>query len=183
VARRGTQRVLWTLLVFAAACDTRSPMYTHIDLLHELPRAFVQPVSAPRPVVDVVPGDVAGGPAMLTPSPLRLTWSLRFPERVALIGRVAVVGAVPGVPVPGVAVRAGISDGRTYEGLYRLQIDPEPLRSRPVWHPIEVDLSEYSGRKWSLFYQPSRMVWNVILNVDALPGGVAAWQGLSITAK
>ena len=146
-------------------------MQTHIDLLHELPRAFIQPVSAPRPAVDVVPGDPAAGVALLTPSPLRITWSLRFPERVAFTARVALVGAVPGVPNPGVAIRAGISDGRFYEGLYRLQLDPAPPQSPPIWHPIEVDLSAYSGWKWSLFYQPSRRAWSLVLNVQ---GGNAA---------
>jgi hypothetical protein len=76
----------------------------------------------------------------------------------------------------GVTVRLGLSNNRRYEELLRLKLDLPDAGSRsPAWRPVDVGLSPYSSGTWRLFYQPWRITWNLIVNVDATPGGTAAW--------
>ena len=155
-----------------------------IDLVRELPRAQVQaPASSPGARADFVSSTSGQVPALVMSAPSRVTWTLQFRERAELTAEVALT-ADPGAPAgDGVTLRIGISDNRSYDELLRLRLDKPAPGTAPAWHPILLDLTAFSGWKWSLFYQPSRRQWKLILNADATPGGAVAWQGLVVRRK
>ena len=101
---------------------------------------------------------------------------MRFPTHVWLHTAVALVPDASGQMGPGVSVRIGIADNRSYEQLVGLRVPP-PVASAAFWRPIDIDLRAYSGWQWSLFYRPWTILWRVNLSVDASPGaGVVAWR-------
>lgn len=119
-------------------------------------------------------------PALVTVAPARLTWPIRLGEHADIDASVALM---PGAAAPtGVIVRIGIADERSYEELFRLPLTGAPGAGSLVWHPVRVDLGAYSGWKFSLFYQPSRQTWSLIVGVDPTPGGTVAWRALGIQA-
>lgn len=127
-----------------------------------------------------MPGVSGLVPALVMAAPSRVTWTLQFTERAELAAEVA-LAAEAGAPAgDGVTIRIGISDNRSYDELLRVRLDKGPAGAPPAWRPILLDLSAFSGWKWSLFYQPSRRQWKLIVNADATPGGSAAWQGLVV---
>ena len=159
--------------------------------MRDLASARVQPAATS----DVVrPGDLAEGggstAVLLLTSPARLTWPVRFRDHAELDASVALVTGAASMPLhnperptylAGVIVRIGISDDRAYEELLRLLLTAQG--DRIVWQPIRLDLGSYSGWKWSLFYRPSRITWNLIVAADPAPGGMVAWRTLRIQAR
>jgi hypothetical protein len=151
--------------------------------MRELSGARIQP-AATAEVAHL--GDVAdaGGavPALLVASPARLTWAVRFPAHAELDASVALVSAEGTAPpsAANVTVRVGISDARAYEELFRLSLTPGPA---VAWQPVRVDLGAYSGWKWSLFYRPSRITWQLIVAADPTPAGSVAWRTLRLQAR
>jgi len=142
-----------------------------IDLIEEFERAEQRPPRGHR-----IPAHTAGNvtrPAIVMPVPSRVTWRLPLPRNGSLRTFVAVDDAAPGVSRGAVRFRMGIADDRIYEGLTALTVTPE----QRGWIGFEADLSAYAGRKWSLFYRPDRIIWNVVLAAD--PGGaggaMAVW--------
>lgn len=75
--------------------------------------------------------------------------------------------------------RVGVSDDRIYEGLAAVLSVPGS-----GWTPIEADLSAYAGWKWSLFYQPERRSWRLVLSADAVGGtpATAVWGNPEIVS-
>jgi hypothetical protein len=168
--------------ILSAGCagTEPAPSLPH-DLMRDLSSARIQPAATSEVarLGDLV--DVAGSTAaLLLRSPARLTWPVRFQEHAELDASVALV-ATPAEPPPapaGVIVRIAISDDRAFEELLRVSLTAQG--DRIVWQPIRVDLGSYSGWKWSLFYQPSRITWNLIVAADPAPGGMVAWRTLRI---
>ena len=159
------------VLVSTAAC-ARGPA-APIDLVQEFARADR------RGVADAMRIDVASAAgdartSVIIRATSRVVWHLRFPNRVRLRTSVTLVPDVSGALGPGVNARVGISDGRFYETLKQVKLDGSGGTPR-AWVPIDVDLATYSGRQWSVFYQPSRITWDFILAADAAPGGTIAW--------
>ena len=147
------------------------------DLTHDLPSARIQPAASP----DVVRREnltEAGSstPVLFLRAPSRLTWSARFPDHAELEGSVAIAAGSPGV-----TVRIGIADDRSFEELVRLPLAESTGASK--WAPIRADLGAYSGWKWSLFYRPSRVTWSLIVAADPTPGGAVLWRTLRLQKK
>ena len=109
--------------------------------------------------------------AVIVPQPSRITWATRLPDHAVLTGAVGI--APEGPERRDTGLRIGISNGRSYIGLYGQK------GGEPGWRPIRVDLSDYSGWKWSVFYRPSRTTWNLVFSVDGTGGG-AAWAELVV---
>lgn len=164
--------LLLAALAGGVACrGTSTP--ARIDLLAELPRAERRAI---KPEIAIRTG--LAGPdddrrtALFTDTPARITWTLRLPAHAHLRTAIRLVPDAEGHTGDGIAARVGISDNRSFQGLLRVAIDKT---SPPAWQPIDVDLSEYSGWKFSLFYQPSRRDWRLVFGADAAPGGTIAW--------
>jgi hypothetical protein len=159
-------RVLATLAVFMVlgGCEPeRGPRLRVIDLLKQFGNAETRPVSGEFDVEEYVCAGVSHA-SLAVPSNSRVIWPLRLPERAVL----ATHAAIEGPPGSSALFRVGISDHRIYE----------PLATRTVtsddcgrgWMPIDVDLSLYSGWKLSIFYQPGRREWRLVLGVTMESG-------------
>jgi hypothetical protein len=130
-----------------------------VDLLatvdHAEKRLQGDPVSTTLATLD---GETA--PALDVPVISRIVWTVRMPDR-------AVLRTAPGAPQLAAAggaralFRIGISDERSYDGLLASEIG---LGSARGWKPVSIDLSKYSGFKWSVFYHPRQKTWKVIFN-------------------
>jgi hypothetical protein len=158
--------------VVSAGCSG-PPAPARIDLLAELPRAekrAIKPEIAIRTALAGPAGDQRL--SLLTDTPARITWTLRLPPHAHLQTAVRLVPDADGTLGDGIAARIGISDNRSFQGLLRVAIDKA---APPAWQPVDVDLTEYSGWKLSLFYQPSRRDWRLVFGADAAPGGTIAW--------
>jgi hypothetical protein len=107
-------------------------------------------------------------PAIVMPVPSRVTWSVPLPRRGVLRTSAALAPAPSGATPPPARFRIGISDHRIYEGL-----SEKVLTAEDGWVDFSVDLSAYAGWKWSLFYRPDRVMWNVVLAADAGGAGTA----------
>ena len=122
------------------------------------------------PGVEAPAYEIAGvtRPAIVMPVPSRVTWSFPLPRRGVLHTSAALAPGADGAPPPPARFRIGISDHRIYEGL-----SEKVLTAQDGWVEFSVDLSAYAGWKWSLFYRPDRLTWNVVLAADAGSAGAA----------
>jgi hypothetical protein len=136
-----------------------------IDLLRELPRAALAPAgeAAERIRVTLVDGPDGARPALVMHPTSRVIWQVQMAERAEL--RTTLARLPGGEPAATVSVRIGVSDERIYEDYFREALDP-PAGEQADWRPLVIDLAYYSGPKWSLFYQPSRRLWSLVLNVQ-----------------
>jgi hypothetical protein len=151
------------MMVAAAACGRESAPRPIMDLAGMLYQGERRPAEAR---FDIVPAAVNGSVrrAIRTPPIGRISWKLKLPAQASF--RTYLAADPECMPSgKGVLFRIGISDGRTYEELLNQWVSPAADGSG--WVPIRLDLSPYSGFKWSLFYHPSRMWWWIVLNTTA----------------
>lgn len=165
-------RAIAPLLLLSGACAAKArpvPVVV-VDFIKELDRADLRPANGYAIAESRLGGSPV--PAVVGPSPGRLTWSLPVPRHAAFEVRVAVDGAP-------VRVRMGVSDLRVYEQLIDTLITPGH-----GWTRLTADLSAYAGWKVSLFYRPDRQKWRINLSADA-PGAPAtiAWGTPAIVAS
>jgi hypothetical protein len=148
--------------VMAGGCQQRelATPVQQVDLLASLNRAEKRP-SGETITTTIATLDGPPEAAVDVPAMSRIVWSVRMPDHAVL--RTA-VGASPqmAAAIGGRAVfRIGISDERTYDELSTTEVS---LGSAQAWRRVAIDLSKYSGFKWSLFYRPREKTWNVIFN-------------------
>lgn len=177
------------LLVVAVAGSScrRAAAPTPIDLLREFPGAERRAV---RPVNEAVRLDTVtlGGStrlALITMAPARVTWLVRLTAQHAVLHAAVALLPAPGDTdtTAGVLVRVGISNNRFFEDVIRVPLKPAAPGADAAWQPLDVDLSAYSGWRFSLFNQPYRTTWKLILNAEAHPRGTVAWADLRIDLK
>jgi hypothetical protein len=109
--------------------------------------------------------------AIATPGASRMTWSMRLPDHAVVHVAVALKPEAWTQEGDGVLFRIGIAEGRTHEDLLTRVVNPYGQPDDRRWIPLSVDLRDYSGFKWSLFYHPRRMIWRIVFNTNAgLPG-------------
>lgn len=148
----------------------RAPLVPVNDLLDSLAQAERRPAGA---AFDVAPMTLNGEShrAVATPGASRITWELRLPDRAVLHVMVALRPEAWTVEGDGVLFRIGIAEGRTHEDVVTRLVNPFGQPDDRRWIPLSVDLGPYSGFKWSLFYQPRRLLWRIVFNTNAgLPG-------------
>ena len=105
--------------------------------------------------------------SLVVPAESRVTWKLFVPHR----GRLQMFVAFAEASAASVAVRVGVSDNRVYNTLTERTISSaEAARG---WVALDVDLSTYAGRKWSLFYRPDGRKWQIIVGTHVLAGSVS----------
>ncbi len=98
------------------------------------------------------------------PVPSRIIWTIPLPRRSRIVLTPALASSTSRLAV---RFRAGISDNRIYEGLAEATLRSTDGAIGTEW---EIDLSDYAGLKWSLFYQPDRLTWRLVLNTELLEG-------------
>lgn len=138
-----------------------APGVAAVDLIRMFDRAEKRPAAG----FDVSSYEVAGIPraVIVAPVPSRAIWSLPLPHRGLF--RAFVAAASPsGSPTGPMRVRVGVSDDRIYEGLTEAVLEP----GAPRWVEVRADLSAYAGWKWSIFYQPDRTTWRIVLASDPI---------------
>jgi len=150
---------------WAAACGVDRDRPAEIDLLARLTTAERR---AGGNIDEAVRLDVVGirgdaRTALVMRAPARVTWPVKLPLHARFLSALALVPAAQGLP-RGVTVRVGLSDGRTYREIGKAE-------ATGTWVPVTLDLREYSEWKFSVFYQPLRKTWQLVLNADATPGG------------
>lgn len=131
-----------------------------IDLLKQVGNAEKRPVHGAFEVEDYSCGDV-GHVSLVVPGSSRVIWRTKFPDGARFTSRVAVEGP----PGASALFRVGVSDDRIYEQLETRMVTVDECGR--AWTPIEVDLRQYSGWKFSIFYQPGRRTWRLVLGVNA----------------
>lgn len=150
---------------WAAACGGDRDRPAEVNLLAELPtaerRAGGNIDEAVRMDVVAVQGDARTSLVMRAPA--RVTWPVTLPFHARFLSALALVPDTSALP-RGVSVRIGLSDGRTYREVGKAE-------ATGTWVPVTLDLREYSEWKFSVFYQPLRKTWRLVLNADAIPGG------------
>jgi hypothetical protein len=121
-------------------------------------------------------------PALIMVAPARVTWPVRLPAQQAVL-HTAVALLPSGDADAGVVVSVGISNNRFFDDLIRVPLKPAAPGAAAAWRPLDIDLSAYTGWRFSLFNQPYRTTWKLILNAGALPRGTVAWADLTIDMK
>jgi hypothetical protein len=150
-----------------------------LDLIEQLPGAEQRTYGRdPQAVVHVefVRSGSEAAPAIVIEAPARLIYKVRMPAEARFEANVAFLSSPPD-SAGGVTLRLGLSDQRHYDQVLNLPLTSDAKE----WRAIRVDLAEFSGRQWSVFYRPAAIVWDLILNVDARPGGTVAWARPRIT--
>lgn len=141
-----------------AACGPVADRPAAVDLLTLLPsaerRAAGNLSEAVRADVFAVDGDARM--ALVLHPPARVTWTVRLPAHARLTFAVAGRGRV----------RVGLAAGRTYQ-------EAGQVTATGPWEPVAIDLRDFSEVKWSLFYQPLRIDWRLIINADATDGATS----------
>lgn len=105
--------------------------------------------------------------SLVVPPESRVTWKLFVPHR----GRLQMFVAFADASAASVAVRVGVSDGRVYNTIVERTVTSADAERG--WVPLDVDLSTYAGRKWSLFYRPDQRKWHIIVGTHVLAGRVS----------
>lgn len=82
----------------------------------------------------------------------RLTWKIKVPDDAWLDLAVGLQPEAWTNEGNGVLFRVGVSDGRTYEELFTLHVNPFANAGERKWVPIMVDLSSYSGEEVDLIF-------------------------------
>jgi hypothetical protein len=155
------------------ASDAASAPVRAIDLLHESGRASKRPLDS----IFSLGEHAVGGEtrrALAATAPCRIIWSVWLPPRPLLHTHVAVVPAPD--QAAAVAFRFGVSDERLYDALAEQRV-VVAAGEEPRWHPVEVDLSLYAGRKWSLFFRPDSHRWRLVFAADNLGGAAVVLWG------
>jgi hypothetical protein len=157
----------------ATACCT--------DFLQALPQAQIRPADQPA-VVRVVDAHLNGEVkrSLSASVPSRVVFTLQIPGAAVFAASLGVDASGSHSDDEGVTFRLGISDGRTYEQLLDRSI---LARDGEEWVPARVDLARYAGWQWSLFYHPSSITWQIVLNTYSAGSGAEHLRGLWATPR
>jgi hypothetical protein len=166
------------MMMGTAACGgPRAEQVRVIDLMERLSAAETRPVDGPFEIREATCGNTPR-PSLAVPPSSRAIWSTLLPSRAVLTAGLA----VDGPPGSAVLFRVGISDDRMYEGLASIAVRADDCSNG--WTPVSVDLGDYSGVKFSLFYQPNRRNWRIVLATNVEEGAVvrAYWAQPGISS-
>lgn len=149
------------LAIGVTACDRPSGAQVRVvDLMDRLSTAETRPVAGPFDIQEVTCGGTPR-PSLAVPPSSRAIWSTILPSRALLTAGLAVEGP----PGSAVLFRVGISDDRIYEGLASITVRADDCSQG--WTPVSVHLGDYSGVKFSLFYQPNDRTWRIVLATNS----------------
>lgn len=146
-----TAVVIVVLLVAGWWMFRRTGGAAAIDLLSTYATAEKKPASGTFEVVDV---DLNGEEkrAIFTVPPTRLTWKVRIPDDAWLKLSVATKPETWEKEGDGVLFFVGVSDGRAFDQLFTLHVDPHTNPGERRWIPVTVDLSAYAGEEVDIVF-------------------------------
>jgi hypothetical protein len=146
-----TAVVIVVLLVAGWFIFRRSRGGTAIDLLSIYATATKAPAASAFDLVDVeVNGEKKR--AIFTTPPSRLTWKVRVPDDAWLKLSVATKPETWDKEGDGVLFFVGVSDGRAFDQLFTLHVDPHANPGERRWIPVTADLSSYAGEEVDIIF-------------------------------
>lgn len=155
------------LLLWASAACRRDRDLTQVravDLIFHFKDAERRPVAGTFEIREHTFGGRSRA-SLIVPAGSRTGWNLFVPHRA----RLQLYAGVPASRGPAVAAfRIGISDGRRYDTLVEQHVSSAETANG--WVPVSADLSEYAGRKFSLFYRPDSHKWQIIVGTHVVQG-------------
>jgi hypothetical protein len=122
-----------------------------VDLVSTFQDARKQPDGG---VFQVIDADVNGEKkrAIFTMPPSRITWKMRIPDDAWLKLSVATKPETWENEGDGVLFFVGVSDGRAFDQLFTLHVNPFTNKSERRWIPVTVDLSAYAGEEVEIVF-------------------------------
>ena len=157
------------LLATTGGCGSAA---ASIDLAAALPSAERRALGPPDVAIHAttISNDGPNRTAIVMAAPARVLFPVNMPVHARFH---TAVGLEPGSGA-GATVRVGIAGTRSYDELLRIPLTPG-ARDKTDWHAVDLDLGEYSGWQWSVFYRPQTLTWKFVFNADASPGGRVLW--------
>jgi hypothetical protein len=129
----------------------RSGRGVSVDLISTFDTAGKSPAGGTFAVMDAdINGDTKR--AIFTMPPTRLTWKLLIPDDAWLKLSVATKPETWEKEGDGVLFFVGVSDGRAFDQLFTLHLDPHANKGERRWIPVTVDLSAYAGEEVELHF-------------------------------
>jgi len=122
-----------------------------IDLISTFEAATKKPADGVFQVVDM---DLNGEQkrAIFTQAPTRMTWKVKIPDDGWIKASLGMKPETWDKEGDGVLFRIGVSDGRTFEDLLTLHVDPFHNKADRRWIPIAVDVSQYAGEEVDVIF-------------------------------
>jgi hypothetical protein len=117
-----------------------------IDLIGQYPGAKKQPNAEAFSIISAKLNDESKR-AIFTKdlAGTRLTWRVTVPDRAWLKTGLGLAQDAWKTPGDGVLFMIGVSDGKTYDELLSLTVNPFNNASDRRWNDISLDLSQYAG--------------------------------------
>jgi hypothetical protein len=156
------------LVLIGAACGAGAPQtqLLVVDLIGKFRLAESRPAGGAFGLAQHTLGERVRA-TIEVPVPSRVIWTIPVPRRGKLVLTPALL---PSTSPEQVRFRVGVSDHRIYEGLGDTTLS---VGDTAIGTPWEIDLSDYAGLKWSIFYQPDWRVWRLVLNTELIEGSSA----------
>jgi len=122
-----------------------------IDLISTFESTTKKPSPAAFQIVDA---DLNGERkhAIFTEPPSRVIWKVRIPDDGWIKASLGMKPESWDKEGDGVLFRIGVSDGRTFEDLLTLHVDPFHNKADRRWIPIAVDVSQYAGEEVEVIF-------------------------------
>jgi len=122
------------------------------DLIERFPNAKLRQPSAE--VFSLVDAKINGESkrAIFTKDNSRIAWSVTMPDNAWLKVSLGLLEDGWKVPGDGVEFMIGISDGKTYDDLLKLTMNPYNNPSDRRWNEMSFDLSQYAGETIDIIF-------------------------------
>jgi hypothetical protein len=120
-----------------------------IDLIATFESATKKPTQG---VFQVVDADLNGETkhAIFTEAPTRMIWKVKIPDDGWIKASLGLKPEAWEKEGDGVLFRIGISDGRTFEDVLTLNVDPFHNKADRRWIAVAADVSQYAGEEVEL---------------------------------
>ncbi len=137
--------------------------HTAIDLIEQFPTA---PIRRPRPDIFTVEDVKIAGvthKAIAPSEPARVGWHFTVPQDAWLKVSIGMKEQSWTMQGNGVIFQIGVTNGKNYEELLRLHVNPFTEPGDRQWKDLTLDLSPYSG-------QAVDLIFNNLSGPDPAPG-------------
>jgi hypothetical protein len=124
-----------------------------VDLIATFDSALKQPDASHFSLADVALNNETMRAISVVPAVgTRLTWKVQVPDDGWLWVSVGVKPEAWEQEGNGVLFFVGVADGRAYDTLFTLHVDPSRNPADRRWIPVKVDLSAYAGEQVDLIF-------------------------------